>query len=106
HLQQDINNLRRQVSELGVRAGRAIERSIRALTAGDRLDAQAVILRDRLLDRMERDGERIGLEMLVRYQPVGRTLRFIHASLRILGELERIGDYAASIARQVLKVEG
>jgi phosphate transport system protein len=106
HLQQDINHLRRQVSELGERAGRAIERSIRALTEANLLDAQAVILRDRFLDRMERDGERIGLEMLVRHQPVGRTLRFVHASLRILGELERIGDYAASIARQVLRVEG
>lgn len=105
HLQQDMDRLRSRVSELGAMAGRAVSRATAALLDGNLVDAQAVILRDRLIDRLERDGERLGLEMLIRHQPLGRTLRFIHASLRILGELERIGDYAESIARQALRIQ-
>lgn len=104
HLQQDIDRLRQHVFRMGQMASRAIVRATRALLHTDTTEAEAVILRDRLIDQLESDGERLGLEMLVRHQPVGRTLRFIHASLRIIRELERIGDYAESIARQVLRV--
>jgi phosphate transport system protein len=81
---------------------RAIRRSSAAMLNLHPIEAQAVILRDRIIDQAESDGERLGLELLVRHQPAGRNLRFIYASLRILRELERLGDCAESIARQTL----
>jgi phosphate transport system protein len=48
--------------------------------------------------------DRLCLEFLVRQQPVAGHLRFAYATIKINAELERIGDYAESIARQVLKV--
>ncbi len=104
HLQQDLDLLRSKVLELGARVTRAVARSYAALVASDVTDAEAVILRDRLVDRLEAETERLGLEILVRHQPVGRVLRFVHASLRIIRELERVGDCAESIARQTLSL--
>lgn len=104
HLQQAVDRLRTHVSQMGAMAVRAVERAGAALLARNVTEAGAVILRDRLLDQQEADGERLGLEFLVRHQPAGRTLRFVHASLRVIRELERIGDCAESVARQTLRI--
>ncbi len=106
HLQQDVDQLRARVCEMGLKATRAVTRARDALLSGNTTEAEAVILRDRLIDQLEAEGERLGLELLVRHQPVGRTLRFVHASLRILRELERVGDCAESIARQTMTIAG
>src|SRR5260221_4770238 len=53
---------------------------------------------------MEKEIDRLCLEFLVRQQPAGAHLRFAYATIKINLELERIGDYAESIARQVLKI--
>jgi phosphate transport system protein len=63
-----------------------------------------VILADRRIDEMEREVDQLCLEFLVRQQPVAGPLRFAYSTIRINLELERIGDYAESIARQVLKI--
>lgn len=102
HLQQDLEHLRSRVMQLGTMAARALSRATEALHSLDQIEAQALILRDRLIDQEEGDIERLGLELLVRHQPAGRHLRFLFASLRIVRELERIGDCAESIARQTL----
>lgn len=102
HLQQDLELLRGKVVSLGEQTSRAIRRSVNALIGLDPTEAQAVILRDRIIDQAESDGERLGLELLVRHQPAGRNLRFVYASMRILRELERVGDCAESISRQSL----
>src|SRR6185436_1510419 len=48
--------------------------------------------------------DRLCLEFLIRQQPVARHLRFAYITIKVNLELERIGDYAESIARQVLKL--
>src|SRR6185436_19101835 len=53
---------------------------------------------------LEKELDRLCLEFLVRQQPVAGHLRFAYATIKINLELERIGDYAESIARQVLKI--
>ncbi len=104
HLQQAIDRLRAKVVEMGTGAARAVRRAGAALQARDVNEASAVILRDRLLNQLEGEGERLGLELLVRHQPAGRTLRFVYASFRILRDLERVGDCAGSVARQTLSL--
>ena len=103
-LQQDMNNIRDKVQEMGELAEFALRSSLEALGNRDRQVAYSVILRDRLIDEAEKDLDRLCQEFLVRQQPVARNLRFVYAAIKINNELERVGDYAESIARQFLAV--
>jgi phosphate transport system protein len=83
---------------------RALKASLEALVERNRQLAYTVILRDQYLDEMETELDRLCLEFLVRQQPVASHLRFVFTTIKINKELERIGDYAESIARQALLV--
>lgn len=82
----------------------ALKASLRALIERNRQLAYSVILRDQYIDESETELDRLCLEFLARHQPVAKDLRFIFSTIQINRELERIGDYAESIARQVLVV--
>lgn len=101
-LQQGLDDIRTRLLKMGHLCEVALNKALAALEERDVLGAQAVILRDRLIDQLEREVERQCLEFLVRQQPVGGPLRFAYSSIRINQELERIGDYIESIARQAL----
>ena len=104
HLQRDINLIRSKINAMAQLADRALDDSLRALVDKNLTLAYSVILRDQYIDELEKELDRLCLEFLVRQQPVAGHLRFAYASIKINLELERIGDYAESIARQVLKV--
>ncbi|MDO8541817.1 MAG: phosphate signaling complex protein PhoU [Opitutaceae bacterium] len=103
-LQRDIERIRNQVTEMGALAEEALQDCVKAMTTSDRQLAYAVILRDQYIDEKEKEIDRLCLEFLVRQQPVGGPLRFAYSTIRINLELERVGDYAESIARQLLKL--
>lgn len=103
-LQRDMDLIRRKVIEMGNLAERALKGSLQALTANDRSTAYSVILRDQYIDELEKELDRLCLEFLVRQQPVAGQLRFVYAVIKINNELERIGDYAESIARHSLTI--
>lgn len=104
-LQQDLEQIRSKVTEMGQLAARAIEESIRAMVERDRQLAFAVILRDTFVDELEKQLDRLCLEFLVRHQPAASLLRFAYAAIKINLELERVGDYAESIAREAIRLE-
>jgi phosphate transport system protein len=103
-LERDINRIRGKVSEMAKLAEDALTACIGALVSQDRKTAYAVILRDRRIDELEKEVDRLALEFIVRQQPVARHLRFAYITIKVNLELERIGDYAESIARQVVKL--
>src|SRR5438552_1134529 len=103
-LQRDVRLIRKKILEMAGLAERALKSSLQALVERNRQLAYSVILRDQYIDEMEKEIDRLCLEFLVRQQPAGGHLRFVYAAIKINLELERIGDYAESIARQVLKV--
>ncbi|MET0594753.1 MAG: phosphate signaling complex protein PhoU [Polyangiaceae bacterium] len=103
-LQRDIDRIRRKVTEMGALAERALKRCLRALGERNRQLAYSVILRDQRIDELEKEIDRLCLEFIVCQQPVAGTLRFAYATIKINLELERVGDYAESIARQILNV--
>jgi phosphate transport system protein len=84
-------------------ADRALRDSLSALVDTNLTLAYSVILRDQYIDELVKELDRLCLEFLVRQQPAAGHLRFAYATIKINLELERIGDYAESIARQVLK---
>ena len=81
---------------------RALKESRTALLKGKGKLAYSVIFRDRLVDDLEKEIDRLCIEFLVRQQPVASDLRFVYATIKVNQELERIGDYAEDIAREAV----
>ena len=103
-VQRDIDRIRTKVTEMGALAEVALQDCIKAVAEHDRQLAYAIILRDQYIDEKEKEIDRLCLEFLVRQQPVAGPLRFAYSTIRINLELERVGDYAESIARRLLKL--
>ena len=103
-LERDIERIRQQVLEMEALAERALKDCVAALQEGNRQQAYAVILRDQYIDEKEKEIDRLCLEFLVRQQPVGLHLRLAYSTIKINLELERVGDYAESVARQILSL--
>ena len=77
-----------------------------ALTESDMEMAARVQGEDDEIDRLERDIESLCLKMLLQQQPVARDLRQISAALKMITDLERIGDQASDIAEIILFLDG
>lgn len=101
-LQRDIERIRSKVRQMGTLAEGSLRSCMRALLERNRQLAYSVIVRDQRIDELEKEIDRLCLEFIVRQQPVAGTLRFAYAAIKINSELERVGDYAESIARQIL----
>ncbi len=101
-LQRDIDLLKGRITEMAARSIGALKGSLQALLNRNRRQAYLVILRDQYIDEMETELDRLCLEFLVRQQPVGIHLRFAYTVIQANKAIERIGDYAESIATQVL----
>ena len=103
-LQRDIDRIRGKVREMAALGEQALRDCMKALAEKNRVLAYSVILRDQGINELEKEVDRLCLEFIVRQQPVAGPLRLAYATIRINLELERVGDYAESIARQVLKL--
>jgi phosphate transport system protein len=103
-LQQDLEQIRSKVTEMGHLAETAVRSAIRAVIEKDRHLAFGVILRDSWIDQAEKELDRLCLEFLVRHQPAASLLRFAYATIKVNLELERVGDYAEGIAREALRL--
>jgi len=101
-LQHDVDVLQQKLQAMADLDERALARALQSFLKGDRQLAYSVILRDQDVDAFETELDRLCIEFIVRHQPAAALLRFVYSSSKIVGALERIGDYAESIARQVL----
>jgi phosphate transport system protein len=103
-LQRDIDRIKAKVTEMASIAEASLANCMKALREKNRVLAYSIILRDQRVDELEKEVDRLCLEFIVRQQPVAGPLRMAYATIRINLELERVGDYAESIARQILKL--
>ena len=103
-MQREIDRIRGKLTEMSQLGEKALWDCIAALEGRKRQTAYAIILRDQFIDELEREVDRLCLEFIVRQQPVASQLRFAYATIKINLDLERVGDYAESIARQILKL--
>jgi phosphate transport system protein len=101
-LQRDVDRIRRKVREMAGLCGSSLAAGMEALATKNRQLAYSVIIRDQRIDELEKEIDRLCLEFLLRQQPVAGTLRFTYVTIKINSQLERVGDYAESIARQVV----
>lgn len=101
-LQRDMNQIVAKVRQMALLVDKALSQSMQALAEMNRQAAYSVILRDQRIDELEKEIDRLCLEFIIRQQPVAKTLRFAYAVIKINSSLERVGDYAESMARQIL----
>ncbi len=94
----DLAALKSTLTGMGQAAADALENALEALCTADEAAASAVVKGDGEINRMERDIEHRCMTLLLRQQPVAGDLRRISASLKVVTDLERIGDHAADIA--------
>lgn len=99
---QQLAQLHRELIEMGALCEEVIALSSQALTEGDASLARRVAPLDRDIDRKERDIENLCLRLLLHQQPVAGDLRRISAALKMITDMERIGDQADDIAEIVL----
>ncbi len=105
-LQQNITQLRTRLLVMCASVGIAVDDACAALASGSLGSASAVVDGDAAINALETEIDEMALTLLVRNQPVAQDLRFVVAALRMVSELERIGDEAASIAERVLILHG
>ena len=103
---QDLNQLRANIAEMGGLAEAAIADSMRALVRRDPDAARIVIENDTKLDALEVEVERLAVQIIALRAPMADDLREVVAALKIAGLVERIGDYAKNIAKRVHAIEG
>ena len=96
--ERQLNELHEDMIDMGALCEAAIGEAVRVLFAADRDAARQVVYGDRDIDRKEHEIEGLCLRLLLQQQPVARDLRHISAALKMITDMERIGDQAADIA--------
>jgi phosphate transport system protein len=103
---EDIGQLRALISQMGGLAENAIHESMRCLTLRDYEAALQVVADDKKLDLLETEAENRVVQLIALRAPMADDLREAVAALKIVGVVERIGDYAKNIAKRVPVLEG
>lgn len=102
----ELRHLREQILLMGTRVEGMIASSIQALVEHDTPLARRTMEQDNLINRMEMDIDELCMRVLARRQPVASDLRFITTALKLVTDLERIGDLGVNICERVIELNG
>ena len=94
----DLESLEKSLTEMGRNSADAVENVLEALCVADADAAAAIVKGDARINNMERDIEHRCMTLLLRQQPVAGDLRRISTAMKVVTDIERIGDHAADIA--------
>ena len=95
---EELKNLHGALIDMGAMIESAISGAITALENRDIQKAKDIIAYDEEIDAQERLIEEMCMKLLLRQQPVARDLRMISTALKLITDMERIGDHAADIS--------
>ena len=98
HYDEALAELNQALTEMGQAVTDAVENAMEALATTDAEAAAQIIKDDSQVNEMEHDIEHRCMLLLLRQQPVAGDLRRVSATLKVITDLERIGDHAADIA--------
>jgi phosphate transport system protein len=104
HFEEMLDALAKKLLRMGGLVEEAIARSVKALVDRDSALAMQVIQEDLEVDRIELEIDHLCMETLALQQPMARDLRFITTAMKIVTDLERIGDLAGNVAERVLEL--
>ena len=103
---EELEKLNVDLTKMGHLVEVAIENMIDAFKHQDKTLAKEIITNDRLINDMERTVESRAFNLILRQQPIATDLRNVTTALKIVTDLERIGDQAADIAEIIMNFEG
>ena len=101
---KELELLKLELINMGSAIEQAIDCAITALVQKNTQMAMEAINSDNIIDDMERTIERHCLRLLLKQQPVARDLRMISTALKMITDMERIGDHAADISEITLRI--
>jgi len=100
--EKQLEQLNDELINMGSLIEEAIEMAITALIKQDVEKAKEIVAFDEGIDEKEREIESLCLKLLLKQQPVARDLRQISAALKMITDMERIGDHAADISEMTI----
>ena len=106
HVDQELKDLKQEILRMGTFAEEAIYKSIEALKNQDMKLARGIVDDDTIIDKLELTIDEKCIDLIARYQPMSKDLRFITIGMKINAELERIADLAVDIAQRTLELAG
>ena len=95
-LEQQLERLHLELRKMGALCEEGISAGVKALLERDSAMAQRAIACEAEIDEAEHGIEALCIQLLLRQQPVARDLRTISSALKMISDMERIGDQAAS----------
>ena len=101
---EQLMQLNRELIEMGALCEEAISVASESLLANDKQLASKVAPLDSEIDRKERTIESLCLKLLLQQQPVARDLRLISSALKMITDMERIGDHASDISEITIEL--
>ena len=104
HFHEELEALKQTLLAMGGLVEDQIRRVMRALTERDDVLAQEVIDRDRQVNAYDVEVDETCVNLLALHQPAAGDLRFITTAMKIVTDLERIGDQAVNIGQRVLEL--
>ena len=106
HYEDDLAELNRSIMKMGLKVEDAIRSAVTALEEKDTDLAEKIIEEDDIIDKMEKDLCDQCALIIAREQPVAGDLRHLVSGMKIITDLERIGDHAVHIAKGAIKMVG
>ena len=103
---QQLERLHLELTRMGAQCEQAIAAGIKALLEDDDEMAGEAIAIEREIDQQEREIESLCMKLLLQQQPVARDLRMVSSALKMISDMERIGDQAADIAEITRHIGG
>lgn len=95
---KQLKNLNEEMIQMGTMIEENIRKAIEALVKSDVAMAREIMEGDSAIDQKQRDIESICFNLLIQQQPVAKDLRAITAAMKMVTDMERIGDHAADIS--------
>lgn len=95
-----LADLKQDVVRMGAVAGEGVQHAMKLLATGDSSLAAQVQACEDQTDALNMSIEQAGLQLLATQQPMARDLRLIASALKIISDIERIGDYSVDLAKQ------
>ena len=104
-IEEDLATLRTRLLEMGAETEELVRDAIISLTESDGAMAKTIVPRDDKVDRMDLDIESLCLRLMARQQLLGGDVRIVSAALKVVTDIERIGDHAVDISRVAQRMQ-
>jgi phosphate transport system protein len=103
-VKRDMQRIRDHIIEMARWTETSLRDTVKACLNHDHTLAYGIILRDQYIDEKEKEIDRLCIEFIVQQQPVAHALRFAFSAIKLNMEIERVGDYAESMARHLFRL--